>query len=99
MEIKRFTTVIPAGHKHSENQYVHGVVMGIIYALCEEPNNTRTGSFHTVTDDRDKFNKLEIITRCTTEQYLKMVSAVEKLYPGLCAFDGKIDYLRKELTS
>lgn len=99
MEIKKFVTVIPAGHKFSENEYVRGVIVGMLHILCEAPNNRRTGLISRIVDDKDNFERFDIFVRCTTDQYLHFANAVEKLYPGLCAFDGKIDFLRMELTS
>lgn len=97
--LKKFKTIIPAGHKFSENLYVRGVITGIELALCSIPNNTKGQPWMEITDDDDNFVKAVMTIMCTEEQYLAFAWDVEKLYPGLVVFDEKVDIYRGGLTS
>lgn len=80
MEKRKYYTLIRKDHKLGDNVYVHGVVSGIRFMICEYEGHIPHG-----------IGKLEngmmLISECSPEDYELFTKKVEEFYPGLCIFD------------
>lgn len=90
--MKRFVTTIDVHSYYNtiEIIYIQGRISGILYALCDYPNNT-VSYFQCVKEScSGKTLTYSFMTECKLEEYRRFKDIAEKLYPGICTFDCKI---------
>jgi len=83
MDKKVYFTLIKRMHKFGDNHYVRGRISGI--AFCMSGLEKEAYANMAVLDGTVISNYF------TQEEYDKFIETVEKLYPGLCEFNYKLE--------
>ena len=85
MDKKIFTTIVKSKDEVKiSNDYTLGRIRGIEYVMCGGAPGANFGTMYCPTNGRHLFG-----TECSDEEYLAFKTMVERLYPGLCIFDGE----------
>lgn len=84
MERKIFKTFFKKDHKHGDNEYVKGRVMGIMLGLSNAIDKTDDVDVEPIYSDQ--YGSI-FIHKCSQEVYDIFTKVVEDHYPGLCVFN------------
>lgn len=83
MERKTVLTLIKRGHKHLSDEFILGKISGIGYCMS---GFTRGYVMMRIEEGHIYKHKF------TVDEYDSFINEIDKLYPGLCIFDYKVDW-------
>ncbi len=83
MERKVVLTLVKGNHRHLSREFILGKITGIGYCM----SGFTRGYVVMQTDEGSVYKH-----KFTADEYDNFINEIDKLYPGLCVFDYKVNW-------